>query len=144
MLLTRKVHFCASHRYHNPALSDEENREIFGKCNLPHGHGHNYILEVTVKGKVDPQTGMVVNLKDLDVIIKEVVMANLDHKNLNVDVEAFHNTIPTSENIVAWIWERVAPKVAPYGELYRLRLHEDPTLSVDYFGGVEAPAAFAE
>jgi 6-pyruvoyltetrahydropterin/6-carboxytetrahydropterin synthase len=137
VLLTRKVHFCASHRYHNPELSDAENKRIFGKCNLPHGHGHNYVLEVTVRGEVDPATGMVMNLTDLDKVVKNVVMEQIDHKNLNVDVPHFATTIPTSENIVIWLWGQLAEEIAEFATLQRLVLHEDPFLCVEYEGEKE-------
>lgn len=142
VLLTRKVHFCASVCYHNPDLSEAENAEVFGKGVTQ--HGHNYILEVTVAGNVDPKTGMVMNLSDLDRIIKAEVMAQLDHKFLNVDVEHFQRINPTSENVIAWLWEQIDPKVEAYGRLQRLRLHEDAFTCVDYYGGVEAPTAIAE
>lgn len=138
VLLTRRVYFCASHRYHNPQFSAEENMRIFGKCNLPHGHGHNYVLEVTVAGQVDPQTGMVMNLTDLNAITNEVVMTHLDHKHLNLDVPYFAEHIPTCENLVAWLWEQLAVPISAFARLYRLRLHEDHALYVEYYGGCEA------
>lgn len=133
VLLTRKVHFCASHRYHNPALSDEENRRVFGKCNNPHGHGHNYLCEVSVEGEVDPQTGMVIDLKELAVLLDEVIMQRYDHKNLNLDVPEFATVIPTSENIAIDVWRQLAPRLEKC-RLRRIRLYEDPTLFVEYFG----------
>ncbi|TRY72184.1 hypothetical protein TCAL_00233 [Tigriopus californicus] len=107
--LTRRETFCASHRLHNPELSDEENRDIFGKCNHIHGHGHNYVVEVTVSGSIDPRTGMVMNLVDLKHLIHESIMAPMDHKNLDLDVEEFRDEgrISTTENLSIVIWERI-------------------------------------
>jgi 6-pyruvoyltetrahydropterin/6-carboxytetrahydropterin synthase len=131
--LTRKVHFCASHRYHNPAFSDEENRRIFGKCNNPNGHGHNYVCEVSVAGDVDPMTGMVIDLKVLGQFLDEVIMRRYDHKNLNLDVPEFATAIPTTENLAVDIWRHLAPRLEGC-RLHRIRLFEDPTLFVEYYG----------
>src|ERR1700739_4634028 len=109
--LTRKAEFSASHYYHNPKFSAEENRRIFGKCNNPNGHGHNYTLEVTVKGVVDNQTGFVLDLKDLKDILNREVMDVFDHRHLNKEVPEFASQIPTTENIAIAIWNRVAPKL---------------------------------
>ena len=105
--ITRVVGFSAAHRYHSDRLSDEENRHVFGKCNRPHGHGHNYRLEVTVSGAVDPVTGMVMNLADLDRILREVVVDRLDHSFLNHDIEHFATVVPTCENIVLWLVDQL-------------------------------------
>lgn len=134
VVLTRKVHFCASHRYHNPTFSDEQNRRIFGKCNNPHGHGHNYLCEVSVEGDVDPDTGMVIDLKVLADLLDEVIMKRYDHKNLNLDVPAFATRIPTTENLAVDIWDQLAPRLEGC-RLHRIRLFEDPTLFVEYYGG---------
>ncbi len=133
VLLTRKVHFCASHRYHNPAFSDEENRRVFGKCNNPHGHGHNYVCEVSVAGEVDPETGMVIDLKRLSSLLDEVIMQRYDHKHLNLDVPEFRATIPTTENIAIDIWRQLQGRLTGCS-LHRVRLYEDPTLFVEYYG----------
>lgn len=133
VVLTRKVHFCASHRYHNPAFSDEENRHIFGKCNNPNGHGHNYVCEVSVVGDVDAKTGMVIDLKVLADLLDEVIMQRYDHKNLNLDVPAFKNVIPTTENLVIDMWDQLAPRLQNC-RLQRIRLFEEPTLFVEYYG----------
>src|SRR5712672_2074653 len=98
VLLTRKVEFAASHLYHNPNLSAEENRRIFGKCNNPHGHGHNYTLEVTVAGKVDDRSGFVMDLKQLKEIMNREVIEGLDHRHLNYEVTELAGQIPTCEN----------------------------------------------
>src|SRR5579859_7047023 len=111
VLLTRKIEFSASHLYHNPNLSAEENRRIFGKCNNPHGHGHNYTLEVTVAGEPDPVTGMVLDLKELKEILEREVMQRMDHRHLNYEVPELAGQIPTCENIAQVIWELLEPKI---------------------------------
>jgi len=131
--VTRRVEFSASHYYHNPHLSPEENRRIFGKCNNPHGHGHNYTLEVTVAGEVDPVTGMVMDLKDLKKLLEQEVLQLMDHRFLNKEVPAFASTIPTTENIAVEIWKLLALKLV-FGRLHRIRLYETPDLFVDYYG----------
>ena len=131
--VTRRAEFSASHYYHNPALSAEENRRIFGKCNNPHGHGHNYTLEVTVAGEVDPITGMVLDLKDLKKLLEDEVLELMDHRFLNREVPAFATKIPTTENIAVEIWNLIAPKLGA-GQLHRVRLYETPDLFVDYYG----------
>jgi 6-pyruvoyltetrahydropterin/6-carboxytetrahydropterin synthase len=131
--LTRRVEFSASHYYHNPALGPDENRRIFGKCNNPHGHGHNYTLEVTVAGEIDPATGMVLNVKDLKKVLQSEVLEPMDHKFLNVEVPEFVSRIPTTENIAIQIWNRIAPKLT-FGRLHRVRLYETADLYVDYLG----------
>ncbi len=105
VLLTRKIEFAASHLYHNPNLSDEENRRIFGKCNNPHGHGHNYTLEVTVEGEPDPVTGMVLDLKELKGILEREIMQRMDHRHLNYEVAELAGQIPTCENVARVIWQ---------------------------------------
>lgn len=131
--VTRRAEFSASHFYHNPAMSPEENRRLFGKCNNPHGHGHNYTLEVTVAGDVDPATGMVMDLKDLKALVEAEVLQLMDHRFLNKEVPVFATTIPTTENIAIEIWKLLAPKLKS-GSLHRIRVYETPDLSVDYFG----------
>ena len=101
--ITRTVRFSAAHRYHSDRLSDEENRRVFGKCNRPHGHGHDYRVDVGVVGPVDPVTGMVMNLADLDAVLKEHVVEPLDHGFLNYDVEHFASVVPTCENIALYV-----------------------------------------
>ncbi|PYV33809.1 MAG: 6-pyruvoyl tetrahydrobiopterin synthase [Acidobacteria bacterium] len=131
--VTRRAEFSASHYYHNPELSPEENRRIFGKCNNPHGHGHNYTLEVTVAGDVDSKTGMVLDIKDLKQLVEDEVLQSMDHRFLNKEVPVFSSTLPTTENIAVEIWKRLAQKL-PNGKLHRIRLYETPDLYVDYFG----------
>src|ERR1700693_2940865 len=121
VLITRRIDFSASHRYHNPELSPEENRRVFGKCNNPHGHGHNYTLEVTVAGEPDPVTGMVLDLSELKKILEREVMLRMDHRHLNFEVPELAGKIPTCENIATVIWELLAPKITK-GQLDRGRL----------------------
>lgn len=131
--VTRRAEFAASHYYHNPDWTPEENRRVFGKCANPHGHGHNYALEVTVAGEVDPRTGMVMDVKELKRILEEEVLEALDHRFLNKEIPAFATKIPTTENIAIEIWKMLAPKLT-FGRLHRIRLYETPDLFVDYYG----------
>ena len=135
MHLTRRVRFSAAHRYHRPEWSDERNRDAFGPCANPHGHGHDYLLEVTVEGEVDPVTGFSVDLGALDDMLREEVLEPLDHQHLNHAVQEFApgGLIPTTENILLLLWPRIAPRVAPARRV-RLRLHENPDFFVDYAG----------
>jgi 6-pyruvoyltetrahydropterin/6-carboxytetrahydropterin synthase len=131
--LTRKSEFSAAHYYHNPEFSPEENQRLFGKCNNPNGHGHNYTLEVTVKGEVDPRSGFVVDLKELkDVLAREVLDA-LDHRFLNKEVPEFADRIPTTENLAITIWQRLENKLN-VAKLHRVRLYETEDLFVDFYG----------
>ncbi len=131
--LTRKAEFSASHYYHNPAFTPEENLRVFGKCNNPNGHGHNYTLEVTVKGKVDDRSGFVVDLKQLKEIMNREVIDAMDHRFLNKEVADFKDRIPTTENLAISIWGRLKPKLN-VAELHRVRVYETPDLFVDYYG----------
>src|SRR5579863_4126957 len=131
--LTRKAEFSASHYYHNPELSAEENRRIFGKCNNPNGHGHNYVLEVTVKGEVDLRSGFVIDLKRLKNILHSEVLDAMDHRFLNKEVPEFLTRIPTTENLAIAIWQRLAPKLKA-AQLHRVRVYETPDLFVDFYG----------
>lgn len=115
--------FCAGHRLYNPSYSDGKNREIFGPCSNPNGHGHNYTLEVTVIGEIDRETGMVINLKDLKRVIEEEIVARVDHKNLNSDVDFMAGLIPTTENFANRIWEILDRKLGG-GKLHRITLRE--------------------
>jgi 6-pyruvoyltetrahydropterin/6-carboxytetrahydropterin synthase len=134
--LTRRVEFSASHRYHNPALSAEENRRIFGKCNNP--HGHNYTLEVTVAGEPDPVTGMVLDLKELKEVLEREITQRLDHRFLNYEVAELQGQIPTCENIARVIWKLLESKI-PQGQLHRVRLYETPDLFAEcYRNGAKA------
>jgi 6-pyruvoyltetrahydropterin/6-carboxytetrahydropterin synthase len=131
--LTRKCEFSASHYYHNPALSEDENRRLFGKCNNPNGHGHNYTVEVTVKGEIDPHSGFVIDLKDLKDILSRRVLEVFDHRFLNKEVEEFADQIPTTENIAIAIWNRLAPGLGG-AHLHRVRVYETPDLFADFYG----------
>jgi len=133
MLITRKVEFSASHVCRNPRLSDEENRALFGPAANPHGHGHNYLLEVTVEGTPDPVTGMVVDLKLVKEILNREVVDVYDHRFLNREVAPFDKVIPTAENVAIDIWNRLVPHFAG-ARLRGVRLYETPDLYVDYFG----------
>src|ERR1051325_2738068 len=109
--VTRRLHFNAAHRVHNPALSEAENHELFGKCNNPNWHGHNYILDVSVRGEVDKKTGYVIDLARLKRIVQQEVIDKVDHRNMNLEVDFMRGTIPTTENIVVAIWRVLAPAV---------------------------------
>lgn len=131
--LTRRMTFCAAHRLHNDSFSAEENRRIFGKCNNPNGHGHNFVVEVTVVGDIDPRTGMVFNLSDLKGVMLEVIEDGLDHKNLNCDVPAFKTLLPTAENIAATIWGLLEERL-PKGLLHEVKLAETENNFVSFRG----------
>lgn len=131
--LTRKIDFCASHRYFIETLSEEENFSLFGKCSYRHGHGHNYSLEVTVKGEPNPKTGMVINLSELDRILRLKVVDVMDHKFINVDVPYFEKRIPTTENLAIFIWDSIVDTLEGC-QLHRVRLFEDPYLFAEYYG----------
>jgi 6-pyruvoyltetrahydropterin/6-carboxytetrahydropterin synthase len=125
--------FNAAHRVHNPELSDEENIAIFGKCNNPNWHGHNYTLEVSVRGSVDPRTGYVIDLAEVKRIVQREIIDHVDHRNLNLEVSFLQGIIPTTENVVLAFWRVLAPCFAP-GRLARLRLWETENHSVEYTG----------
>lgn len=127
----RKEHFNAAHRLHNPAWTDEENVRIFGKCNNPHYHGHNYDLIVKVTGEVNPETGFVIDLKVLSDLIQTEVTDRFDHKNLNLDTEEFQNVNPTAENIAVVIYNRLRNKLKPELEL-KIRLYETERNFVEF------------
>jgi 6-pyruvoyltetrahydropterin/6-carboxytetrahydropterin synthase len=131
--VTRRLQFNAAHRVHNPALSDEENTRLFGKCNNPNWHGHNYTLDVSVSGPVDDRTGYVLDLGALKKIVEERAVNLIDHKNFNLDVPFMRGVIPTSENIIVAIWRELAPAIEP-GRLVRLVLWETPNNYVEYTG----------
>ena len=131
--VTRRLHFNAAHRVHNPALSDEENNRLFGKCNNPNWHGHNYVLEVSVHGPIEERTGYVLDLSRLKEIVTREVVDQIDHKNFNIDVEFMHGIIPTTENIAVNIWRILAPRLAP-ARLTRIRLWETENNMVEYEG----------
>ena len=135
MLITRRIEFSASHVCRNPQLSDGENRALFGAASNPHGHGHNYLLEVTLEGDPDPVTGMVMDLKHLKDILQREVVTLYDHRFLNHEVAPFDRVIPTAENIAVDIWNRLAPHLnTPRHKLHSVRLYETADLYVDYSG----------
>lgn len=127
------MHFSASHRVYNPNLSDEENNEIFGKCNNINGHGHNYTLEVSIKGEVNPKTGYVLDLKKLKDIINIEIIDKLDHSNLNCDIDFLKGIIPSSENICIAIWNILKEKITE-ADIYEVKLSESPNSWVTYRG----------
>jgi 6-pyruvoyltetrahydropterin/6-carboxytetrahydropterin synthase len=132
--ITRRVEFSASHIYHNPAFSADENRRIFGKCNNPHGHGHNYTLEVTIAGEPDPKTGMVLDLKELKEILQKEIVDRMDHRHLNYEVPELAEKIPTCENVALVIWSLLKPKITT-GKLDRVRLYESADLYAEVTDG---------
>ena len=133
--ITRKVRFCAAHRYHREDWTAEKNREVFGACNNPHGHGHNYELEVTLRGPVDPFTGMVINLRRVDEILQEQVVSRFDHRNINKEVEGFESVVPTTENLAIHIWKLIEPGFNRAAvRLSRVRPSGDAFLYAEYCG----------
>lgn len=131
--VSRKAQFNAAHRLYNSAWSDERNDEVFGKCNNPNFHGHNYTLTVSVKGTIDPETGYVMDMKVLKELIHEHVEKPFDHRNLNLDTEEFKTLNPTAENIVVVIWKRLRPNIDPELEL-KVLLHETERNFVEFDG----------
>ena len=132
--LTRREHFCSSHRLFNPNFSDQENLDTYGKCAWPNGHGHNYELEVTVAGVPDRETGMILDLKKLADIIEAEIVDKVDHRHLNHDVEFLRGVIPTAENLATVFWGILEPKIAP-GKLHAVRVYETPNNYAEYRGG---------
>jgi 6-pyruvoyltetrahydropterin/6-carboxytetrahydropterin synthase len=128
----RRYRFAASHRLHTEQLSEQENSRAFGKCNNPYGHGHNYVVEIQVSGPVDPVTGMIVNLTDLDRFVEREVIEPFDHKSLNEDVEAFRTRVPTTENLCKEIYGRL--KDFPLAKLERVRIEETSNNAFEYAG----------
>ena len=131
--VTRLIRFNAAHRVHNPALSDAENTRLFGKCNNPNGHGHNYTLEVSVSGEPDPVTGYVMDLAEIQRVVEQAYVNQVDHRNFNLDVPFMRGTIPTTENIIVACWQQVEPALRP-ARLTKLRLWETENNYVEYEG----------
>ena len=131
--VTRKLHFNAAHRLHNPEKSAAWNRETFGLCNSENWHGHNYVLEVTVAGEPDPETGYVIDLGVLKRLVTERIIDRVDHKNLNLDVDFLDGILPSTENFVVAIWHELADAL-PAGRLHRLRLFETERNFAEYRG----------
>ena len=138
IFITRKHEFSASHRLYNPDFSDEKNAATFRLCNNPNGHGHNYVLEVTLSGEVCEDTGMVFDLKELKKLTTLEIIDKVDHKNLNVDVDYLKGLIPTAENLAIKFWEVLEPKITK-GRLYEIKLYESERNYVVYRGGVCEP-----
>jgi 6-pyruvoyltetrahydropterin/6-carboxytetrahydropterin synthase len=135
LLITRKFHFSASHRVFNPALSDEENKKIYGKCSNPNGHGHNYEMLVTVAGDTDPGTGFVMDLTELKHLVETEIIDKVDHRNLNVDVNFMQGVMPTTENVAQKFWELIEGKINnSHRKLYSIKLQETVNNSVEYRG----------
>jgi 6-pyruvoyltetrahydropterin/6-carboxytetrahydropterin synthase len=133
VFLKRRARFAASHRLHSEALGREKNIEVFGKCNNPNGHGHNYEMLVTIQGEIDSTTGMVMSLEQLKSIIQETIIAKVDHKHLNLDVDFLRGTNPTAENLVVAFWRQLEPRL-PKGLLHEVTLIETENNQVSYFG----------
>lgn len=137
--LTRRYRFAAAHRLHSDALSEEQNRRVYGKCNNPYGHGHNYVLEVTVAGQVDPATGGAVDVGFVDEAVKEQVLERFDHTHLNLDVENFRHRVPTTENLCLEIYKLLRTKLETANgtgsaRLHRVRLEETHSNFFEYEG----------
>ena len=133
--LTRRERFSAAHRLYNPDLSDRENAELYGPCSNPNWHGHNYILWVTVKGEVNPDTGYVADLKVISRIIKERVIEKVDHKNLNLEVDFLKGKYVSTENLAVGIWEELEPHFSKLGiALHSVKIRETENNTVEYFG----------
>jgi 6-pyruvoyltetrahydropterin/6-carboxytetrahydropterin synthase len=130
--LGRRYRFAAAHRLHSNALSAEENARVYGKCNNPYGHGHNYVVEISVSGTPDPATGMIANLADLDGFVEREVIEAFDHKSLNEDVPAFRGKVPTTENVCREIYQRL--KHFPKARLERVRVEETSNNAFEYTG----------
>lgn len=139
VIVTRRVHFNAAHRLHNPDFDDAWNVTTFGPCNHPNWHGHNYELEVSVAGQPDPRTGYVMNLGDLKQILEDRIVRKCDHRNLNLDVDFLRGLVPSTENLVIAFWHEIAPHVAP-ARLHRVRLYESPRNFADFYGPAEEMA----
>lgn len=133
--LTRVEHFNAAHKLYNPDWSEEENREVFGKCSNANWHGHNYELHVTVKGEPHPETGFIFNAKTLGILVKDEVIEKIDHRNLNLDVDFMKGKFTSAENLAIGIWNELQPHIQREGAiLHGIRLYETPKIYVEYFG----------
>ena len=133
MIVTARLTFSAAHRLHNPKYDDDWNRRTYDKCDNRNGHGHNYVMQVSVKGAIDPETGMVIDLKRLKEIMRERVIDRVDHRNLNEDVDFLRGTIPTAENLARSFWKQLAPAIEQ-GILHEIVLQETEKNSVVYRG----------
>ncbi len=133
--LTRHEHFNAAHKLYNPNWTEEKNNEVFGKCANANWHGHNYDLIVTVKGEVNPDTGFLIDAKNLSTILNKYVCDKLDHKNLNLDVDFMHGKLASTENLAIAIWHQITPHLPENVKLHCVKLYETPRICVEYFGG---------
>jgi 6-pyruvoyltetrahydropterin/6-carboxytetrahydropterin synthase len=133
--LTRHEHFNAAHKLANPAWSDEKNHEVFGKCANANWHGHNYELIITVKGEVNPDTGFLMDVRDLSTIVQDHVCEKLDHRNLNMDVDFMKDKLPSTENLAIAIWQQLVPQLPAGVQLHCVKIYETPRICVEYFGG---------
>jgi 6-pyruvoyltetrahydropterin/6-carboxytetrahydropterin synthase len=134
--ITRRERFNAAHRLFKPEYSDEQNLDIFGKCSNPNWHGHNYTLFVTVKGDVNPDTGFLVNLKDLSAIIDQLVIEKLDHRNINLEVDFMTGKLASTENLAIGIWNELSESISEMGAvLHSIKLYETENNFVEYLGG---------
>jgi 6-pyruvoyltetrahydropterin/6-carboxytetrahydropterin synthase len=133
--LTRQEHFNAAHKLYNPKWSQEKNELMFGVCANENWHGHNYELYITVKGIPNPETGFLYDVKKLSVLIKKLIIDELDHKNLNMDVPFMQGQLCSTENLAMAIWKQLAPHIPPEIQLHCIKLYETPRIYVEYFGG---------
>ena len=133
--ITRREHFSAAHRLFLPEFTDEKNYEIFGKCSNPNWHGHNYILFITVKGEVDPHTGLTIHLRHVSKLIQDKVLEKVDHKNLNLEVDFLAGKVPTSENVAIGIWNVLADGIRQLGgNLHCVRIEQSENNIIEYYG----------
>lgn len=133
--ITRKEHFNAAHKLYNAHWNEEQNFKAFGKCANPNFHGHNYEIHVTIKGKINPETGFVMNLFDLSDILKNDVVELLDHKNLNLDIEHFKTHLPSIENLCVYVWNILEPKIKMHGaQLHCVKIQETDNNFAEYYG----------
>ena len=133
--ITRKFHFSASHRVYDPMLSDEDNLKKYGKCSNPNGHGHNYEMDVTVAGEIDPAIGYVMDLTELKLLVEKIIIEKVDHKNLNLDVDFMSGVLPSTENIALSFWNQLEGKINSNGrKLYSIKVRETVNNSVEYKG----------
>ena len=138
VFITRQVHFNSAHRLFNPTKSQAWNEQQYGLCTNPHWHGHNYVLEVTLRGQPDPETGYIIDLGELKRIVHKAVVDKCDHRNLNTDVDFLRGIIPSTENLVIAFWQEIEPHLKA-GKLHRVRLYETPRNFADYCGPDERP-----
>ena len=134
VFITRQVHFNSAHRLYNPGKSLAWNQKQYGLCTNPHWHGHNYVLEVTLKGQPDPETGYIIDLGELKRILNRAVVDKCDHRNLNDEVDFLRGIIPSTENLVIAFWQQIEPHIAAPAQLHCVRLYETPRNYAEYFG----------